>query len=77
MLANTLCHIPRVSQNKERALWEDGVQTWANYRALAKNPDFLDDCERHLEQRNPIIFADNLTSDQHWRLFADFQDSVA
>lgn len=77
MLANTLCHIPRVSLNKERALWEKGVQTWAGYRAIAKNPSFLDDCELHLQQRNPVFFAENLKSDQHWRLFGDFQDSVA
>lgn len=77
MLANTLCHIPRVSLNKERALWDKGVQTWSSYRSLAKDPSFLDDCEHHLEQRNPLFFAENLKSDQHWRLFGDFQNSVA
>lgn len=77
MLANTLCHIPRVSLNKEKALWEKGVRSWASYREIAKNPGFLDDCVHHLEQRNPAFFADNLKSDQHWRLFGDFQDSVA
>ncbi len=77
MLPNTLCHIPRVSANKERALWEKGVRTWDGYRAVAKDLAFLDDCERHLEQRNPAFFADNLKSDQHWRLFGDFQDLVA
>ncbi len=77
MLPNTLCHIPRVSLNKERALWEQGVQTWADYRALARDPGFLDDCEHHLEQHNPSFFIDNLSSDQHWRLFADFRDLVA
>jgi uncharacterized protein len=77
MLANTLCHIPRVSLNKERLLWGQGVNTWAGYRTLAKNPDFLDSCERHLSQGNPDFFAENLKSDQHWRLFGDFKDSVA
>ncbi len=77
MLANTLCHIPRVSLNKERALWESGIQTWSSYRALAKNPSFLDECEYHLRQRHPLFFAERLKSDQHWRLFGDFRDSVA
>lgn len=77
MLPNTLCHIPRVSLNKERALWEQGVQTWAGYRAIAKDAGFLDECELQLEQCNPAFFANNLTSDQHWRLFGDFQNSVA
>ena len=77
MLANTFCHIPRVSLNKERLLWGQGVKTWAGYRPIAKNPDFLDSCEHHLQQRNPEFFAENLKSDQHWRLFGDFQNSVA
>ena len=77
MLANTLCHIPRVSLNKEQALWAKGVHSWDSYRPLTKNPAFLDDCEHHLQQRNPAFFADNLKSDQHWRLFGDFRDSVA
>ena len=77
MLTHTLCHIPGVSLNKERTLWEKGVQTWACYRAIAKEPGFLDDCERHFGQRNPAFFADNLKSDQHWRLFGDFRDAVA
>jgi hypothetical protein len=77
MLANTLCHIPRVSLNKERGLWDQGITTWDSYRALAKNPAYLDECEVQLSQRNPAFFAEGLKSDQHWRLFGDFQDSVA
>ena len=77
MLPNTLCHFPRVSLNKERELWGKGVLTWQGYRAITKNPDFLDDCERHFNERNPAFFAENLKSDQHWRLFGDFQDTVA
>ena len=77
MLANTLCHIPRVSLSKERALWDEGILTWAEYKAQSKNPAFLDDCVHHLEHRNPAFFAEHLKSDQHWRLFGDFQDSVA
>lgn len=77
MLSNTLCHIPRVSVNRERVLWERGIHTWESYRSLAKNPAFLDACDVQLEERNPAFFAENLKSDQHWRLFGDFRDSVA
>ena len=77
MLANTLCHIPRVSLNKERMLWDQGVKTWDCYRAIGKSAAYLDECELQLEQRNPMFFADGLKSEQHWRLFGDFQDSVA
>lgn len=77
MLTGTLCHIPRISLAKERSLWEQGIHTWESYRAHVKNPDFLDDCEQNLRQGNPIFFADKLKSDQHWRLYGDFRESVA
>ena len=77
MLAHTLCHIPRVSLNKEQDLWAQGIHSWDSYRLLSKHPTFLDNCEHHLKQGNPTFFADNLKSDQHWRLFADFRSSVA
>ena len=77
MLENTLCHIPRVSLNKEKSLWEMGIHTWESYQEIAKNPSFIDDCILHLKHKNLNFFAENLKSDQHWRFFADFKDSVA
>lgn len=77
MLINTFCHIPRVSLAKEKALWSKGVLTWDDYRKAFPKVAHIDDSETHLKQKNPNYFADGLKSDQHWRLFPDFQESVA
>ena len=77
MLTNTFCHMPRVSAAKELALWNKGVLTWDDYRKAVPKAAHIDDSETHLKEKNPIYFADGLKSDQHWRLFPDFRDSVA
>jgi len=77
MLANTFCHLPRVSLNKERALWDQGIATWEDYREIAPDPTWIDASKEHLERRNPGFFADGMKPDQHWRLFGDFRDGVA
>ena len=77
MLTNTFCHMPRVSSAKEMALWNKGVLTWDDYRKEVPKSVHIDDSEIHLKKKNPNYFANGLKSDQHWRLFPDFQDSVA
>ena len=77
MLAHTFCHLPRVSLSKEQALWDQGVHSWSDYRALVKDPRALDASQSYLESREPGYFAATMKSDQHWRLFGDFRDDVA
>jgi uncharacterized protein YprB with RNaseH-like and TPR domain len=77
MLINTFCHIPRISINKERELWCQGVLTWEDYRGLAKNTDYLDESKHQLQKGDPLFFANAMKYDQHWRLFSDFRHSVA
>jgi len=84
MLRNTFCHIPRISLKQERALWEEGVQTWDQIvrpgRAL---PDRLADLvapvreSLHAAERKDIRhFAALLPRGEEWRLFGEFRDQV-
>lgn len=77
LLTNTFCHIPRISLAKEKSLWDKGVLTWDDYRVAFPKTAHIDDSEKHLQKKNPHYFSDGLKSDQHWRLFPDFRDSVA
>ena len=77
MLINTFCHLPRIGLNKEKTLWGKGIQSWDDYRKTAKNLDDLDESELHFKNRNAGYFSRSLKSDQQWRLFDDFRDSVA
>lgn len=73
----------------ERLLWEQGVHSWDDFthaaadRRLPFSPKRRDHFARHLEQsrahlerHNPHFFADQLPSDQHWRLFPDFRERL-
>lgn len=77
MLTHTFCHIPRISLNKEMALWEQGILCWEDYRKSQSVCGHLDDSERHLQDKNPAFFGKTLKSDQYWRLFPHFRDSIA
>ncbi|NQU11336.1 ribonuclease H-like domain-containing protein [bacterium] len=87
MLENTFCHVPRVGATTERRLWAAGVHTWAAVidgaplplpahrtppfrRAIAASAD-------HLATGNPDYFYERLPSDEQWRLFPQFNSSVA
>src|SRR5260370_25745870 len=77
MLAHTFCHIPRISLNKERALWEQGIFTWQDFRQISPKPNHVDESIDNLARRNPLFFADGLKADQHWRLFGEFRQEIA
>jgi uncharacterized protein len=86
MLQNTFCHVPRIGLSTERNLWSAGVHSWTAARdgvvpLSAAKTELLKrhvatSCEQ-LEQGNSLFFARQLPSDQDWRMFREFQDSVA
>lgn len=88
MIRNTFCHIPGVGMHTERLLWDLGVHSWDDFGqvAAARLPigqkrigiltRHLDQSRVRLEQHDPHFFADQLPSDQHWRLFPDFRESL-
>jgi uncharacterized protein YprB with RNaseH-like and TPR domain len=89
MLIHTFCHIPRVGTRAEHRLWNAGIHTWddlssagpealAGTRAADAEIDrFLDQSRIALATEDPAFFAHLLPGHLHWRLYPDFQDSVA
>jgi len=86
MLEHTFCHIAGVGAKTERRLWEAGLDCWDAVRAggMPVTPRRADRLRRgveesvaHLAGGNAAWFAERLTTAEHWRLFADFRDSVA
>lgn len=87
MLTHTFCHIPGVGPKTESRLWSAGVHTWQAVQdgaALPLQPEKAKRLKAHtrealkrLSARNLRYFYDRLPSNQHWRLFPDFRDSVA
>jgi uncharacterized protein len=68
---------PRVSLLKEKLFWETGVHSWEQFSCESKHETFLAQCTQELKAQNCSFFANHLKSDQHWRLFGEFQHSVA
>lgn len=88
MIRNTFCHIPGVGMRTERVLWELGVHSWDDFgqadalrlplgqKRIHLFTSHLDLSRVRLEQHDPHFFADLLPSDQHWRLFPDFRETL-
>lgn len=90
MLTRTFCHIPGIGPASERKLWQAGIHTWDHLRDAsrdAKPPlaagkmalalDHLERSRQALQDNDAEFFAACLPAAEQWRLFPDFQNSVA
>ncbi len=87
MLTHTFCHIPGIGLKAEMKLWAKGVNCWddalsmsltedSSYRSVLLKTRVLES-RNSLKNYDPNYFADSLPTGELWRLFGDFQDSVA
>ncbi len=86
MLMNTFCHLPGIGEKTERKLWAAGVTSRDSspHEALLWLPLSSEEWSRYMrewvhqyEQRNAAYFAENLPTNQRWRLYWDFRDECA
>jgi len=86
VLRNTFCHIPGIGLKSEQAMWSKGIRCWGDMgHAMSvapklKNSEFVKERVMQsiyrLSQFDAEYFARLLTSNQQWRLFREFRDSV-
>jgi uncharacterized protein YprB with RNaseH-like and TPR domain len=87
MLRNTFCHIPTIGPKSERHLWRSGVCSWEDVLGRASLPlsprrerivrDCVEASVAQFAAGNAGYFADSLPPAEQWRMFPEFQDSVA
>ena len=87
MLTHTFCHVPGIGSKTERRLWASGCPSWREVSegvSLPLSPGKADQLRDHIRtsiehhaEGRPEYFYEHLPSDQHWRMFPDFRDSVA
>lgn len=85
MLRNTFIHLPHIGCSTEERLWRNGIISWSdileNKNEYAEKfnhiRSLLKLSEHKLRLKNVRFFTDRLTTDQHWRVFHDFLDSIA
>lgn len=88
MLKNTFCHVPGIGPKTERGLWDAGLLSWdmlladtdAEIKMSKKRRELLTHHAREsvskLKKRDAAYFDELIPSNQNWRLFEEFQDSV-
>tara|TARA_B100000674_G_C37804150_1_gene897915 strand:- start:147 stop:1073 length:927 start_codon:yes stop_codon:yes gene_type:complete len=86
MLKNTFIHISKLGQKTEENIWKNNILDWDDF--INNNPNFLSDkkniqiCEElnksklNIKDNNPNFFIQNLPSNEHWRIFDEFRDSL-
>lgn len=87
MLRNTFCHIKGIGPKSEQSLWAQGILNWndvlytehgdLDIRNLETLMVGVRESLDHLERRDPNFFAESLHSNDIWRIFNQFRDSVA
>jgi uncharacterized protein YprB with RNaseH-like and TPR domain len=86
MLKNTFIHIPGIGAVTEQRLWNSGVTNWDiafDNTIVPISPgrkitvtNGIEESRHHLDKNNPAFFADQLPSNQSWRLFPEFREST-
>ena len=87
MLTNTFCHLSGIGPKTEQRLWDAGIRSWDDVLAGRSLPlseqwtqrarQQIRESVAHLESGDAKYFAERLSSNEHWRMFPSFQDSVA
>jgi len=86
MLTNTFIHIQGVGAITEKRLWESGIRDWGSMNNEISIPlsagrmylldKGIEESLDHLHRCNPSYFSKLLPSNQCWRLFPEFRDSM-
>jgi uncharacterized protein YprB with RNaseH-like and TPR domain len=87
MLTNTFIHIQGIGAVTEQRLWESGIRDWGSVSNDLPIPvsggrrhfllNGIEESRRHLDDGNPAYFSKLLPSNQSWRMFPEFRDSIA
>lgn len=88
MIKNTFCHVPGIASRTEQQLWSMGIHCWESLsasqagslpfgaRKAASVRLHIEHSIEALEEGDISFFADALSSQEHWRLFQEFRESV-
>jgi uncharacterized protein YprB with RNaseH-like and TPR domain len=87
MLTNSFIHIKGIGAITEQRLWESGISDWNSIDGdlpipISPNRKYfllngIEESRRYLDNCNPAYFSNRLPSNQCWRIFPEFRDSIA
>ena len=86
MLQNTFIHIQSIGAITEQRLWDSGLRDWDTFSDDISIPlsdkrkyllkEGIGESKPHLYKGNPGYFSKLLASNQSWRLFPEFRDTM-
>ena len=86
MLQNTFIHIQSIGAITEQRLWDSGLRDWDTFSDDISIPlsdkrkyllkEGIGESKRHLYKGNPGYFSKLLASNQSWRLFPEFRNTM-
>jgi uncharacterized protein YprB with RNaseH-like and TPR domain len=88
VLTSSFCHIPRIGRRTEKRLWSQGYRSWQSVLdedapslfavgRMGRLEKHLRESQDELDGGNATFFANRMPAGEHWRLFPEFQHSVA
>jgi uncharacterized protein YprB with RNaseH-like and TPR domain len=87
MLKNTFIHTPGIGMKSEQKIWSSGIYSWNDLlkgdlsiftptrRDILKRS--IEESHEQLSKLNPDFFGTRMPSNQHWRIFPEFEGSTA
>ncbi|MCS7225065.1 MAG: ribonuclease H-like domain-containing protein [Armatimonadetes bacterium] len=87
MLEATFLHLPGLTPEQERKLWDAGIVTWSDFLLSLQHRRlpipvrhewiaFLRQSQNELARQNISFFARTLRPSEHWRLYGTFQSQT-
>ena len=87
MIRESFIFLPKITQNKEKAIWTHGVSSWDDFLKEKKIGCISDKMKPHYDQlitnakdklysENHEFFSNSLPSGEHWRLYNFFKEDA-
>src|SRR4030042_1657920 len=84
LLESSFIHIPGISENTEKKIWNMGILTWEDLEKnvselenITENLDviksYISGSKRALKSFNINFFKENFPSREYWRLYPNFK----
>ncbi len=87
MLHNSFSHIPSIGAATEGKIWGSGIVSMDDFiksppdflskDKLRKITDYIQIAKEKIIEMDAYYFYENLSTNEHWRIFKEFQDSTA
>jgi len=87
MLQKSFSHIPSIGAATEKKIWASGINSMDDFiqsppdfltkNKISKITEYIKISQEKISVKDACYFYEKLSSNEHWRLFREFQDTTA